>query len=87
MGQGKGRCGEEPDDQVVAVTDPLDALGGGVGDLGQGGGGQVGQLHVLELGPEVFDWVELRRIGGQPLGTEPVALAVQIGPHAGAPMR
>jgi hypothetical protein len=30
--------GQEPDDQVFALADPLDALRGGVGNLGQGGG-------------------------------------------------
>jgi hypothetical protein len=37
--KGEAGVGEEPDHQVVAVTDPLDALGGDVGDLGQGGRG------------------------------------------------
>jgi hypothetical protein len=44
--------GQEADDQAVAVTDPLDAVGGGVGDLGQTGRGEVGQLQVLEVGSE-----------------------------------
>jgi hypothetical protein len=43
---------KEPDHQAVAVADSLDALFGGVGDLGQRGGGEVGQLQVLEVGSE-----------------------------------
>ena len=61
--------GEEPDHQVVAVTDPLDALGGGVGDLSQGGRGPIRQLDVLEVGPQVLDRIELGGVGRQPLGT------------------
>jgi hypothetical protein len=44
------------------------------------------QLQVLEVGPQIVDRVELGGIGGQPLGTAPVALAVQPGPHPGAPV-
>jgi hypothetical protein len=51
--------GEEPGDQVLVLADPLDALFGGVGDLGQGGRGQVRQLDGLEVGPQVFDRVQL----------------------------
>jgi hypothetical protein len=65
--------GEEPDDQRIAGADSVDALGGGVGDLGQGGGGQIRQLQVLEVGLQIVDRVELGGVGGRPLGTEPVA--------------
>lgn len=44
--------GEEAGDQMVAVADPLYALLGRVGDLGQGGCWQVGQIHILEVGSE-----------------------------------
>ena len=70
---------QESDDQAVALADALDALFGGVGDLGQGGGGPIGQLQVLEVGPEVLDRVELRRVGGEPLDGQPVVLAVEEG--------
>jgi hypothetical protein len=36
--------GQEPDHQAVALADSLDAVLGGVGDLGQGGRGQIRQL-------------------------------------------
>ena len=49
---GTGRCGPEPGHQAVAVADPSDALDGGVGDLGQGGRGPIGQLEVLEVSPQ-----------------------------------
>jgi hypothetical protein len=45
--------GQEPDDQVLALADPLDALFGGGGDLGRGGGWEVGQLQILEVGPQI----------------------------------
>jgi hypothetical protein len=44
--------GEESDGQGLAVTDPLDAVLGLVGDLGDGVAGEVGQLDVLEVGSE-----------------------------------
>ena len=62
--EGEAGVGQEPDDQVLALADSLDALFGGVGDLGQGGGGPVGQLRVLEVGPQVFDRVQLGRVAG-----------------------
>ena len=59
--------GQEPDDQVLVLADPLDALGGGIGHVGQGGTREVGQLEVLEVGPQVLDRVQLGRGGGEPL--------------------
>jgi hypothetical protein len=56
--------GQEPDHQVLVLADPLDALGGGIGHVGQGGTREVGQLEVLKVGPQVFDWVELGRVAG-----------------------
>src|SRR5215213_8463742 len=84
--EGEAGMSQEPDHQVLVLADSLDALGGGVGDLGQGGRGQVGELDVLEVGPQVFDRVEFGGVGGQPLRSEPVMLAVQIGAHPGAPV-
>jgi hypothetical protein len=49
--QGEAGVGQESDHQAVALTDPLDALLGGVGDLSQRGRWEVGQLHILEVGP------------------------------------
>jgi hypothetical protein len=77
---------KEPDHQAVALADSLDAVFGGVGNLGQGGRRQVGQLQVLEVGPQVLDWVELGGIGGQPLSSQPIALAVEEGTQLGAPV-
>jgi hypothetical protein len=36
MVQGGAGVGQEPDDQVLVLADPLDALFGGVDDLSQG---------------------------------------------------
>jgi hypothetical protein len=57
--------GQEPEDQRVAVADLLDAVVGLVGDLGDGVAGAVGQRSALEIRPEVFDGVELGRVGGR----------------------
>ena len=51
MSQGEAGVGEEPDHQVLALADSLNALRGRISDLSQGGGRQVRQLHVLEVGP------------------------------------
>jgi hypothetical protein len=75
MVEGEAGVGEEPGDQLVAGADPLDPLLGSVGDFTKGDGGQVGQLRTLQVRPEVFDGVEVRCVGGQPLGAQPVALA------------
>jgi hypothetical protein len=40
--QGEADVGQEPDHQILALADPLDALFGGVGDLGKDGGGAGG---------------------------------------------
>src|SRR5215216_4325156 len=85
--QGQAGVGQESDCRVLVLAYPLDALDGGVGDLGERRGWQVGELDVFEVGPQVFDRVELGRIGREPLDGEPVALATQPGPHAGAPVR
>jgi hypothetical protein len=50
--EGKAGVTQEPGHRVVALADPLDALGGGVDDLGQGGRGPIRQLQVLEVGSE-----------------------------------
>jgi hypothetical protein len=65
--EGEAGVGQEPDHQIVALADSLDALFGGVGDLGQGGRGPIRQLDILEVGPEVFDRVQLGGVGGEPL--------------------
>jgi hypothetical protein len=52
--------GREPDDQAVAVADPLDTVLRLVGDLGHGVAGEVGQLDALEVGPQALDRIELR---------------------------
>jgi hypothetical protein len=44
--------GQEPDHEVLVLADSLDALGGGVGDLGDGVAGAVGQRSALEVGSE-----------------------------------
>jgi hypothetical protein len=44
--------GQEPGDQVLVLADSLDALFGGVGNLGQGRGWQIRQLDILEVGSE-----------------------------------
>jgi len=49
--------GQEPDDQAVATADPLDAVLGVVGDLGDGVAGEVGQLAALEVGSEDAAWL------------------------------
>ena len=48
--EGEAGVGKEPDHQVLVLADPLDALFGGVGDLGQGGRGPIRQLDILEVG-------------------------------------
>jgi hypothetical protein len=78
--------GEEPDDQAVAVADPLDALVGLVGDLGQSVAGEVGQLGALQVGPQVLGWVELGSLGGQPLHGQPGTLLLQMSVHLVAPV-
>src|SRR4029453_6859995 len=63
--QSEAGVGQEPDDQVLVLADPLEALCGGVGHGGQGGTREVGQLEVLEVGPQILDWVELGSVGGE----------------------
>jgi hypothetical protein len=50
--EGEAGLGQEPDHEALVLADSLDALGGGVGNLGQGGRGQIRQLDVLEVGSE-----------------------------------
>jgi hypothetical protein len=85
--EGQAGVGEKAGDQVLAPSDALDALGGGVSDLDQSGRGHIGQLHILEIGPQILDRVELGGVGREPLSGEPVALAVQLGTHLGVPVR
>jgi hypothetical protein len=66
--EGEAGMSQEADHEVLVLADPLDALFGGVGDLSQRRGGPIGELNVLEVGPQVFDRVQLRRIGREPLG-------------------
>ena len=44
-----GPVGQEPDDQVLVLADPLDALFGGVDDLSQGWSWAGWQLRSLRL--------------------------------------
>jgi hypothetical protein len=49
--------GQERPDQLLVVTDPVDALLGGIGDLDDLIAGEVGQLHGLEVGSEDAAWL------------------------------
>ena len=51
--EGQAGVGQEPDDEAVAPADALDALFSGVGDLGQAGRGQIGELDILVVGPQI----------------------------------
>ena len=59
--------------------DALDAALGG--DLGEGAGGQVGQLGALEVGPQALDRVQLGGLARQPLHHQPGALAAEPVAH------
>src|SRR2546425_12311050 len=41
----------------------------------------IGQLTSLDVAPELFDWIQVGRIAGQPLHREPRALPRQVGGH------
>ena len=57
MVQGEAGVGQEPDDQVLVLADPLDALFGGSTTSARGGRGPVGQLQVLEVDSEDAAWL------------------------------
>jgi hypothetical protein len=61
--EGQAGVGQERPHQLLGITDPPDALLGGVDHLNDGVAGEVGQLHALQVRPQVFDGVQLGRIG------------------------
>jgi hypothetical protein len=50
--EAESSVGKEPDDQGLAIADPLDAVLSLVGNLGNGVADAVGQLAALEVGSE-----------------------------------
>jgi len=46
----------------------------------------IGQLASLDVAPELLDWIQVRRIAGQPLHREPRALPGHVGGHHTARM-
>jgi hypothetical protein len=74
-------------DELLIIADPVDALLGGVGDLDDGVAGEVGQLHSLQVRPQVLHRVEFGGIRRQPLDREPVVLGGQPVRHGVAAVR
>src|SRR5205823_14355 len=48
---------------------------------------EVGRLRHIDISPEVFDRIDVRRIGRQPFDREPASLTSQILLRVGASMR
>ena len=69
---------------ATTLDGALDPLPGRLDDLAEGVAGQVGQLLALEVGPQRLNWVEVGRIGRQPLHHQPVPLGGQEGAHRSA---
>ena len=78
---------EEGETQRSVVIDPLQTVFGGVGNLADGVGAQVGKLCRFHIAPRLFKRIELWSIPRQSLDGEPVALAGDPIRHAPAPMR
>lgn len=53
-------------------------------NLAQVDGAEIGELLALEIPPEIFDGIEVRRVPGQPFHRQPAVLAGQIGRPAAA---
>ena len=87
MVEGQAGVGQERPGQLLVITDPPDPPLGGVGHLDDGVAGEVGQLHALEVRPQLFDRVELGRIGRQPFHLQPGLLGGQPGAQVVAPVR
>ncbi|MDN3271959.1 hypothetical protein [Streptomyces sp. MA15] len=61
---GQAGVGEEGPWQLLVVADAVDALFGGVGDIGKVVAGKGGEFPLLERRPQQFPRVELERVSG-----------------------
>jgi hypothetical protein len=61
---GESGVGEEGPGQLSVLVDAVDALFGGVGNIGEVVAGEVSELAFLERRPQQFHRVELRRVSG-----------------------
>jgi hypothetical protein len=48
--------------------------------------GQVGQITILAVVPDLLNWIEVRRIGRQPFNTEGLGMSFQVPPQSFCPM-
>ena len=61
----------------VCMTDAAEAAPEGIGRLGHEFGAEIGHLAALDIVPDAFDRVEIRRVSGEPLNLQPIALGPQ----------
>jgi hypothetical protein len=78
---------QEPVEQARRAADAVDPGVRGRGDVGQVLAGEIGQLHAPEVGPDLLDRVEVRRVRRQPLDNQSAPLGPQPGLDAGPVVR
>jgi hypothetical protein len=71
-------------DDRFALLAALELASGGVLQFGQVVGAEIGQGVPLEPGPQVFDWIEVRRVAGQQRHLYGAIRAVEVLAHDAA---
>ena len=56
---------EEGETECGIRTNAVEAAFGGIGDLLNGVGAQIGEFLRLQIAPDVLDWIEIRWCAGQ----------------------
>jgi len=84
MSETQPRVTQEGEGKVGMTTDASEAPTQRGPERGEIRCADVREFTRLDVAPDLFDGVELRRIGGQPFDGEPPALPAQIPEHAAA---
>ena len=66
---------------------PQNRLAGSSIQLDEILGAKIGQIIAFDVAPEVFDWIEFRRVGGQLLNLDPLTTGFDMGFDLLGPMR
>src|SRR6266542_3388401 len=78
---------EESETERSVTADAVQTVVRDIGDFADAVGAQVGKFRGFEVAPDVFDWIDVRRIARQRLDAQPIALAGDPLQHVSAAMR
>lgn len=87
MSQRQARVTQERERERGLSPDPGEASAEGMAKHGELDRAHVGEFSAFDVPPDLFDWVQFGRVGGQPFDRQPRPLSGEVGGHDSALMR